>query len=602
MAIQPPLHGCATPSPTPEQIEKTLKEVATIDVAKNTGTACVAIKPHIFRMDNGTGGLTTEQLAIGLSYLNYHYLAAGIEFYYCGDANYINNSDLYEFDGTAPDNDTEADLAAATTEATDAVNVFFVNSLTTSSGFNACGYAYFPYNTPTANRIVMVNGCTAAFDNGTYPHEFGHYFNLYHTHQWTSSGPTHTWAENVPRTGPDANCTTHGDLLCDTDADHRGNFNSSTCTYTGTDVDENGVPYTPPTDNIMSYYSDACGGLFTPDQYTRIAQGHATRLTHTTYSMDCTPPTVAVPTGLTATFVSNRVDLSWTDVANNELGYVFERSTTSSSTGFVPIQGGVGENGTSFSDNSISPNMTYWYRVKPTNGDCNTYSNTATVTVPFFYCSANSTTCDEFISRVQVGTIDNATSCSPGGYHDYTALSTDVTIGTGTSITVTNGPPTYTGDQCGIWVDWNNDGDFDDTDESMSVTGNGGGGPYTATITPPTGAATGDHVLRIRITYNVTPTACGTHQYGEVEDYTLHIDPCVSQTTRNWTGAVDSDWTNAANWDCGLPGTTNEVVIPYGTPDAVLSLGQTGSCLTLDVETGAVLIVHDGAVLDVVNP
>jgi hypothetical protein len=45
------------------------------------------------------------------------------------------------------------------------------------------------------------------------------------------------------------------------------------------------------------------------------------------------------------------------------------------------------------------------------------------------------------------------------------------TIGTGYAIAVTNGQP-FAGDQCGIWVDWNRDGDWADT-----VTCPGGGPP-----------------------------------------------------------------------------------------------------------------------------
>jgi hypothetical protein len=104
------------------------------------------------------------------------------------------------------------------------------------------------------------------------------------------------------------------------------------------------------------------------------------------------------------------------------------------------------------------------------------------------YCSAGSTTCDEYIAQVQVGTINNTTTCTTGGYADYTIQTTNMNIGSGYNITVTNGTP-YTGDQCGIWVDWNQDGDFDDTDEAITISG--GVAVFNATITPPTGATLG---------------------------------------------------------------------------------------------------------------
>jgi hypothetical protein len=134
------------------------------------------------------------------------------------------------------------------------------------------------------------------------------------------------------------------------------------------------------------------------------------------------------------------------------------------------------------------------------------------------YCDASGG-CDEYISGVEVGTIGNTgTGCD--NYADYTYLSTTMVIGAGYSITVTNGNG-YPGDQCGIWVDWNQDFDFDDLGETISVSGSPGLGPYTAVITPPADAVLGDTRMRIRIMYTGSISPCGTITYGEVEDYRI---------------------------------------------------------------------------------
>jgi len=172
------------------------------------------------------------------------------------------------------------------------------------------------------------------------------------------------------------------------------------------------------------------------------------------------------------------------------------------------------------------------------------------------YCSASSNNCDyEYISGVQVGTINNTgTGCS--GYADYTSMSTTMEIGVGYPITVTNGEP-YEQDRCGIWVDWNADEDFNDPNETITVTGSPGLGPYTATITPPQDAVLGDTRMRIRIMYTGTLSPCGDTSYGEVEDYTIIISSSGSQTRiygKKWhdlndNGEIDagepalSDWT-----------------------------------------------------------
>ncbi len=147
--------------------------------------------------------------------------------------------------------------------------------------------------------------------------------------------------------------------------------------------------------------------------------------------------------------------------------------------------------------------------------------------VPAKYCAAGASICDEYISNVQVGTINNPTGCTSGGYANYTALSTTMNVGTGYPITVSNGYG-WSGDQCGIWVDWNQDLDFNDINEKiLPVGGSPGYGPYTATITPPADALPGPTVMRVRITYvgNVEP--CGTTTWGEVEDYSVFVNAPV---------------------------------------------------------------------------
>ncbi len=88
----------------------------------------------------------------------------------------------------------------------------------------------------------------------------------------------------------------------------------------------------------------------------------------------------APPTALNATpSAASEISLNWTDQANNETGYVVERSTTSGG-GFAQIAT-LGANATSFTDGRLSSNTTYYYRVKATNPQgSSTYSNQANAT------------------------------------------------------------------------------------------------------------------------------------------------------------------------------------------------------------------------------
>jgi hypothetical protein len=142
------------------------------------------------------------------------------------------------------------------------------------------------------------------------------------------------------------------------------------------------------------------------------------------------------------------------------------------------------------------------------------------------YCVAGALYEDEFIETLTVGTISDGPFVADGlTYHNYTATSTDMAIGTGYPITVTNGSY-YTGDQCVVWVDWNGDLDFEDAGESFVLTDtNGDGSQFDGTITPPAGAIVGSTQMRIRLLYIDSPLPCGNSNYGEVFDYSVNVTP-----------------------------------------------------------------------------
>ncbi|MEZ5083531.1 MAG: agmatine deiminase family protein [Bacteroidales bacterium] len=138
------------------------------------------------------------------------------------------------------------------------------------------------------------------------------------------------------------------------------------------------------------------------------------------------------------------------------------------------------------------------------------------------YCTSSGGGSDEFIQNVSIGTINNSTGQSY--YADYSGLSTFVDVGQVYPITITNGDPNWPTDQCGIWVDWNQNDDFSD-DAPIAVSGSPGIGPYTASIVPPGDALGGLSRMRVQIIYNQSPDPCKvTFSYGEVEDYSLLVN------------------------------------------------------------------------------
>src|SRR5262249_19599483 len=94
-----------------------------------------------------------------------------------------------------------------------------------------------------------------------------------------------------------------------------------------------------------------------------------------TWSYSPTASTLpASPTNLTGTVISgNEVDISWTDNANNETGFLIDRSTDG--THFSQIAS-VGANVTTYHDTSLSPGETVSYKVQATNAAGNSaFSN-----------------------------------------------------------------------------------------------------------------------------------------------------------------------------------------------------------------------------------
>jgi len=137
------------------------------------------------------------------------------------------------------------------------------------------------------------------------------------------------------------------------------------------------------------------------------------------------------------------------------------------------------------------------------------------------YCLAGAGECDEFIAQFQFQTINNTTDCTTG-YGDYTDMVAGVMQGQSLPVSVVNGPPFYDGDQCTVWVDWDQNESFLEANEAYTLTSIGDS-LFTGTIDVPLDAAVGSTRLRVRMMYTGTPEPCGSSQYGEVEDYTVDV-------------------------------------------------------------------------------
>ncbi len=136
----------------------------------------------------------------------------------------------------------------------------------------------------------------------------------------------------------------------------------------------------------------------------------------------------------------------------------------------------------------------------------------------------------EWIDNVKIGDIDN-TSGDDQGYGNYLQLSTKVGVGKTYPIELT---PGFKGNKeykeaWGIWIDFNHDGDFQDGGEQV-FQHNPTRSAVEGIILVPHSALTGTTVMRVVMQWNASPSACGTFQYGEVEDYSIEIVQGSSKT------------------------------------------------------------------------
>lgn len=232
--------------------------------------------------------------------------------------------------------------------------------------------------------------------------------------------------------------------------------------------------------------------------------------------------TATVPTGLAASGITaTGATMNWNAVAGATYDVQYRQTgtttwtTVAASTNTTPLSG-------------LTAATQYEAQVRSKcTSTTSAYSSSVTfttTTTQITYCaSKGNSVADEYISRVQVGTINNVSGAN-AGYGNFTNLSTDLSKTTAYTLTIT---PTWTGtaynEGYSAWIDYNKDGDFADAGEQIFSKAASQTTPVSGSFTVPASATEGITRLRVSMKYNGIPTACETFSYGEVEDYTVNI-------------------------------------------------------------------------------
>ncbi|NIM17349.1 MAG: PKD domain-containing protein [Candidatus Aminicenantes bacterium] len=288
-----------------------------------------------------------------------------------------------------------------------------------------------------------------------------------------------------------------------------GSSNIEYMTHSGGDTYTGSIPGQPQGSEIAYYiYAADTSGKSNYHPYIGAPDPH-----EFTVASIVTDPPVAEFTA-DATTIPEGGSVQFTDLSTNNptsWSWTFEGGTPSASTNQNPV----------VTYNTIGTYTVTLTAANQYGSDTEIKIDYITVTDPVIqYCTSSGNNYSyEWIAGVQVGDLNNTSGAS--GYSDFTSMTANLSAGASVNVTLT---PGFSGDSYTeywrIWIDYNIDGDFDDAGEQ--VFSGSGSSTVTGSFTVPTDAE-GVTRMRVSMRYQSYPPACGTFDYGEVEDYTVDI-------------------------------------------------------------------------------
>ncbi|MFT3681558.1 MAG: GEVED domain-containing protein [Ferruginibacter sp.] len=167
-------------------------------------------------------------------------------------------------------------------------------------------------------------------------------------------------------------------------------------------------------------------------------------------------------------------------------------------------------------------------------------------------CAASGTQNNRgYINRVFFRSIANESGWN-NGYGNFQSLTASVKRTASYTMTIVPGFTGFSGFTLytRAWADWNQDGDFDDAGELIFAPAASSKTVSGMTIAIPSNAKFGKTKLRLAMRQGTAPTACGTFDYGEVEDYTLQVEQTYSRPGRSDNEEENTNvFTNVARYN-----------------------------------------------------
>ena len=248
-------------------------------------------------------------------------------------------------------------------------------------------------------------------------------------------------------------------------------------------------------------------------------------------------PTCYTPTGLTSgTVTPTSAIVRWNKATGNPSnGYQYYVSTTNTNptAGTTPTGSTATATDTTVTLSGLTANTNYYVWVRSNCGSTSKSTWTTALNIYTGVCipGANYTQTQYSISNVTVtggySTLNNntATPSVNAGYQDfYNTKGFSAGANQTLSLAINcagSGTHTY-----GLWIDWNNDLDFNDANENPILTTSYLSNLTATSFTVPAGQALGDYRMRVARDYYQTRTACGSSDnstYIDWQDYKITI-------------------------------------------------------------------------------
>ncbi|MBV8328115.1 GEVED domain-containing protein [Chryseobacterium sp.] len=282
-----------------------------------------------------------------------------------------------------------------------------------------------------------------------------------------------------------------------------------------------------------------------------------------------TPPTCPpMPTGgsiTIGTVTPTSAVVNWTAYSYTPAGgYDVYYSTTNTAPTAATVPSQTVTTGTSTTLSPLLPNTTYyvWVRARCSATDQSSWTGSTSLYTGYCIPTGGSSSTSYYLTSIKTtGGISNLnyTANSYQAYVNSTATPFSAIPGTTVNMNLAVGTSTY---YYYVWVDWNNDMNFNGAGETILATPS-----YvtaaSANIVIPSGQAPGNYRVRVATSYIGTLNSCGPASYGNYVDFNLNVialQPCSASPPNNITVTSITASTALVSW---IPATGASYVVRY---------------------------------------